>query len=62
MSNKPADTTSESQVLSENDMLRYEVAEMQKQLQYCYNRIRTLEAELFDLRRKQSVNSDKSQS
>lgn len=62
MSSKQDDTTSDSRVLTENDMLRYEVAEMQKQLHYCYNRIRILEAELFDLQRKQSVNSDKSQS
>jgi hypothetical protein len=64
VSSKQDGTTSEikNQILTENDMLRYEVAEMQKQLQYCYNRIRILEAELFDLRGKQSVNSEESQS
>lgn len=64
MSNNPADMTSNEKpkFLTENDMLKYEVAEMQKQLQYCYNRIRTLEAELFDLQREQSVNLGKSYS
>ena len=40
----------EKEVISEEDMWKKEIAEMQKTLQWCYTRIRELSDEIYELK------------
>ena len=45
----------EKEVISEEDMWKKEIAEMQKTLQWCYTRIRELNDEIYELKSQSNI-------
>ena len=55
MGRKMREDRIKKEVISENDMWKKEIVEMQKTLQWCFTRIKELNDEIYDLKSQSSI-------